>query len=459
MHAILPINVISTGVGSVSRNRARQRAALAGVLKRIIVDGRSLDREFAELAETLEPNARPRARATLSGTVRWYGYLVLLVEQMTGKPAAKLPDVPRMLLVAALYQLWDMRIAPHAVVKETVDATVAAGHPRLKGLVNALLRRYQRESESLHATLDVEPALASMPVWWVDQLRKDWPNQVDEIITASQARAPMWLRVNAKHRSVEQYITELAEALPDLSATASHIASDAVLLDQPVDVHRLPLWDQGAISVQDAAAQLTVDFVAPRPGERILDACAAPGGKAAHMLERTGGDIDLTALDVDKARLQQVAATLERIGHTATLLEADASQPDTWWDGKRYDRILIDAPCSASGVIRRHPDIKFTRRPTDLAALARTQSDLLKSLWPLLATGGRMIYTTCSVFCAENDVVLNEFLREHSNATAKIQLPNAGWEALMVPRGVGYQVLPGTEQFDGFFYGCIEKRQ
>lgn len=436
-----------------------ERIALARVLNKVIAEGRSLDREFAVLSESMDPGARPRARATLSGTVRWYGYLEKLIAHMTGKSAVKLPALPRMILAAGLFQLWKMRIAPHAVVKETVDAVVVAGHPRLKGLTNALLRRYQREDEALHSALGVEPAVAAMPKWMVGQLRKDWPEAADEIIAASHERAPMWLRVNTALVDVEQYVEQLAAAFPEIDLQRSQIAVDGIMLGAPVDVARLPGWARGEVSVQDAAAQLTVEFVAPEPGQRILDACAAPGGKAAHVLERTRGQAKLTALDIDPHRLPRITETLARTGQQATVRAADAAAPDTWWDGEPFDRILVDAPCSASGVIRRHPDIKFTRRPKDLKKLAATQRGLLDALWPLLATGGRLIYTTCSVFAQENEHVLNEFIRAHSNATQKIQLPNASWEALMVPRGVGYQVLPGTEQFDGFFYGCIEKHQ
>ncbi len=435
----------------------RQRVELARMLLAVIDRGRSLDREFLHRASGWDTGSKARSRELLWGTVRWYGYLEQLIAFMTGRSVQKLPATTRALLALGLYQLWQMRTAEHAVIKQTVDAVAVAGQPRLKGLANALLRRFQREGDALRNEIDMEPSVAAMPDWIYEAIARDWPQAAPAILAASQARAPMWLRINRMRTDPKTYIERLQSELPTLEATATELVPDAVLLSAPTQVTALPGWETGDVSVQDAAAQLVAEFVDPAPGHRVLDACAAPGGKAAHLAERLGGDLDLTAIDVDGKRMQRVTETFERLGLAARLVTASALDTDAWWDGRAFDRILIDAPCSASGVMRRHPDIKFTRRPGDIAQLAETQSALLAALWPLLASGGRMIYTTCSIFEAENSAVLNEFVGKHSNAYTKNKLPNASWDALMVPRGVGYQVLPGTEKFDGFFYGCIEK--
>lgn len=445
-------------VYTLAANRgAILRAQVARIVVSVVTQGRSIDNECDRELSDFSSSEQALAREMAFGTVRWYDYLVAVVEQMTGKPSTKLKAPVRALVICGLYQLWKMRVAPHAAVSETVNAVTVLKAPRLKGLVNALLRRFQREQEVLLAKPKVVAREHAHPRWLHAAITNDWPNEAAAIFAANNERAPMWLRVNQQRASISDYQQRLKDAHPDVETHTNALLPNAIMLAKPLPVTTLPGWETGDVSVQDAAAQLVVDFVAPCAGERILDACAAPGGKTAHLLERTGGDIALTALDNDARRLGDVEATLTRIGYKAVTQAASAQELDSWWDGQAFDRILIDAPCSASGVIRRHPDIKFTRRPADLGRLARTQRNILAALWPALKPGGRLVYATCSIFSQENTESVNEFLTNHSNANVIIQLPNTGWQALMQRRGAGYQVLPGTQNLDGFYYACIEK--
>jgi 16S rRNA (cytosine967-C5)-methyltransferase len=325
----------------------------------------------------------------------------------------------------------------------------------LRGLVNALLRRFQRERDSLLTAVQQDPEAATAhPRWLLDRLSADWPDDYGAIVEADNQRAPMWVRVNLQRTDPDRWSARLPDGV---TADALPGVPSALRLSRPLPVHELPGFLDGEVSVQDGAAQLAARLLVAEPGMRILDACAAPGGKSGHILETVGGDAALLALDVDAERLESVRTTLSRLGYAAELRSGDAASPDDWWDGRPYQRILLDAPCTATGVIRRHPDIKLLRRPGDVEALAGRQRRLLDALWRLLEPGGRLVYATCSVLRDENARNVAAFLADHPEAVVAKLLPDDNIRDLMEAEGAGYQVFPGRFALDGFFYACIEK--
>jgi 16S rRNA (cytosine967-C5)-methyltransferase len=347
-----------------------------------------------------------------------------------------------------------LRIPDHAVVTETVDAARVLKKPKLAGLVNACLRRCLRESLPITHPKDEELAW-NHPQWLIDMLRLDWPEDWQAILSANDKRAPMWLRANASRLCAAQYQQRLRDA--GIESECLPGVPDAVCLNAPRAVDDLPGFRDGDVSVQDGAAQIAARWLLHDGGERVLDACAAPGGKTLHLLELAGDELDLVAIDNDLDRSASIRENLERAGRAATILVGDASKPEQWWDGRVFDRILLDAPCSASGVIRRHPDIKLLRRKSDIRRLAKQQASLLRALWPLLAPGGRLVYVTCSVFAVENDAVIEQFLDDQEDAVETAVLPNNNIHDLMRSKVRGYQVLPGTAGLDGFYFACLEK--
>lgn len=429
--------------------RRQAAVVIAGVLNR----GMSLSDALPAGQKTLNAPADRALLAELSyGVLRLQPRLEWQLARLVRRPLAKREPEVHALLLGGLYQLAETRIPPHAAVAESVNAARLLGKEWAAGLVNAVLRRYQREHDALAAAADaVETAYYAHPRWLLEHFRRDWPDDWQAIATANNTRAPMTLRVNARAQSRDAYLALLGDA--GIAAEAHPHAPDAVVLAEPVDVPRLPGFESGAVSVQDAAAQLAADLLDLRPGQRILDACAAPGGKTAHILERCPEPGALVAVDVDESRLDRVAQTLARLGLAATLVAADAAEPRRWWDGEPFDRILLDAPCSATGVIRRHPDIKVLRQPRDIEPLAALQARLLEALWPLLGPGGKLLYATCSVLSRENSTQMNGFIQRHPEAAA-LPIP-AGWGR---PAGFGRQILPGQDGMDGFYYACLVKR-
>ena len=427
------------------------RAAALDVLLGVLRAGRSLD---SALAECIPARAERRdaalCRAIAYGVLRHHRRLAGIREQLLRKPLAERDRDIALLIEIGLQQLLAMEVAAHAAVSETVAVARRRGKPWAGKLVNALLRRFQRERERCLAAVDAEPATrASVPDWLLARLREDWPDDWPALLDAQNARAPMALRVNRRRQSLADYRARLAGA--GLAARPVGGFADALVLETPVAVTRLPGFSAGDCSVQDTAAQLAADALAPAPGNRVLDACAAPGGKSAHILERV--DVDLLALDADADRLQRLTAGLERLGLQAQTCLADAAATDRWWDGGPFDRILLDAPCTGTGVIRRHPDIKWLRRASDPASLQARQRRLLEALWPLLATGGRLLYCTCSILRAENEAVIAGFMAQHADARAlALTLPVGR------PVGYGRQILTGEAGADGFYYACLEKR-
>ena len=428
------------------------RAVAARCLETVLVEGRSLDEALAAVPTDMDPRDRALVRALCYGVLRWYPRLTAVAGQLLHKPLKNKDADIYALLLSGLLQLSHMDIPAHAAVGETVAAARALHKPWARGLLNANLRRFQRESDSLLEAVD-RRAIARLahPGWFLKRLRTDWPDQWEHIATANNQRAPMALRVNPLQGTVDAYAGLLSAA--DLSGHGHPHAEAALVLDRPVDVGCLPGFSEGRISIQDPAAQLAAWLVDPQPGERILDACAAPGGKTAHLLEHSRGEARVLALDADPRRLASVEQNLDRLGLSAALIEGDAGDPEAWWDGEPFDRILVDAPCSSSGVVRRHPDIKYLRRDEDIAALATRQQAILKALWPLLRKGGRLVYATCSVFKTENEEVAGGFGRDHPDAVEAMPTGIAWGRS----SGPGRQILPGEDDMDGFYYACWTK--
>jgi len=428
--------------------RANPRALAARAVHAVLDAGRSLDDVLPTLlAQTGE---RALVQELAYGTLRFaHQLLAIRSAYLDRAPRARDRDLGALLLVG-LYQLLHLRIAPYAAVTETVDAAGALGKAWARDMVNAVLRRAAAGIEDLRARIRDEPALRlSHPDWLIELAQSAWPHDWEAIAAAGNARPPMALRINLRRTSRAAYLERLAGA--GLAARPLEETDCGVVLAEPVAVDRLPGFAQGEASVQDGAAQLAAVLLDPQPGEQLLDACAAPGGKAAHLMERCP-DCALTALDVSGARLERLRDNFARLGLDATVREGDGATPADWWDGRPFDRILLDAPCSGSGVIRRHPDIKHLRRRGDVERFAGVQAALLAGLWPTLRPGGKLLYVTCSFLPTENESVIAAFLAAHPGARSMpLALPCGR------PRGAGWQILPGEHGLDGFFYAMLEK--
>lgn len=428
-------------------------AGAARAIKAIVVDGRSAD---AAMAPYESPMHRSALRAITLGTARWYLRLLPAVEKLLARPEALAPEIHALLVVAA-HQVEYSRNAPEASVDAAVDAARVLKQPRVAGLMNAVLRRFVRERESLLAEADQDPAVATAhPAWLAHALKVAWPQDYLSILKAGNEHPPMTLRVNLSRIAVEQYLARLQAA--HLPAHAVPWLPGAVVLEKPMPATEVPGFSEGLVSLQDAAAQLAASLLGAQDGMRVLDACAAPGGKTLHILERTPALAELVAVDSDASRLNKVRDNLRRAGATARLLVADVRKLKETAGLAPFDRILLDAPCSATGVIRRHPDIKLLRQAADISKLAAQQRSLLRSALDLLVPGGRLLYCTCSLLPQENEEVIQQVL-EGSPEVRGVALPAA--ESLApgaVDRAMGVQVLPGTQAgSDGFYYSCVEK--
>jgi 16S rRNA (cytosine967-C5)-methyltransferase len=392
----------------------------------------------------------PLTKDICFGVCRHYYRLSALADNLLNKRPKDL-DLWLCLLIG-LYQLHYLRIPDYAVVKDTVALVEQIKKSWAKGLVNAILRTYCREHQSRLTTLNNNPAFSyGHPEWLIQRLQKAWPHHWQGILEANDTHPPMSLRINQQQTSVADYLERLKEA--DIGASKLKHASSGMVLDKPCNVQDLPGFAAGDLSVQDEAAQLAVSLLDLKPGLRVLDACAAPGGKTCHILETEPELNTCIALDIDSKRVARIQDNLKRLHLDAETLTADALHPSTWWDGQLFDRILLDAPCSATGVIRRHPDIKLLRTEEDISDITELQRDLLTVLWPLLAPGGILVYATCSVMPEENDKQISSFLTQHPDA----HFPSStkAWGHLT---GHGWQILPGSEQMDGFFYSVLIKQ-
>jgi 16S rRNA (cytosine967-C5)-methyltransferase len=424
------------------------RALAADILVEVVRQGRSLNSALDQAFENeLSSKDRTFIQAVCYGVLRWYWRLNPLLGLLTRKPIKD--DRIRMIALIGFYQLGHMRVAPHAAVSETVEAVQYDAWA--KPLINGILRNYQRNREALESRLDALPSSAlAHPQWLCDKIRRDWPEDVENILNANNAHPPLTLRANLSRGSREQFAHQLHAAGMD-SQSFPHIPS-AITLMEATSTELIPGFKTGDLSVQDAAAQLAATLLELVAGQRVLDLCAAPGGKTCHILEACPDLEELVAVDIDEVRLQRVQSNLTRGGLTATLVTGDALQPSTWWDGQPFDRILVDAPCSATGVIRRHPDIKVLRKPQDIARLAETQRAILEAAWTLLAPGGILLYATCSILRQENSEVISGFLAEHA-AAEESSLP----EFFGIAEPHGRQILPGVDGMDGFFYARLKK--
>lgn len=422
------------------------RAIAAGVMLSV-ENGQSLSQSLPPALNRLSPNERPELQALCYGTCRWFHRLDSELNGRLKKPLRKPDRIVHHLMMVALFQLRFSQQATYAVLNETVEACRALDKPHLTGLVNGVLRAAEREGAPEPAN---DSARFSHPVWMVEKLRHNWPDDWQRILEANNAQAPMTLRVNALRFNRDQYLALLQEA--GIEAGPTRFAPHGIQLANPVPVERLPWFADGAVSVQDEAAQLCTTLLGLAPGQRVLDACAAPGGKTCAILESCAELAEVVAIDESADRLPRVQENLDRLDLDATLTQADAAATDQWWDGEAFDRILLDVPCSASGVIRRHPDIKLLRRESDVVPLAAIQLGLLDAMWAILKPGGRLVYATCSVFPQENHRIIQRFRKQQTDAI--LIEPDAQWGRDM---GAGRQLFPDPFSHDGFFYAVLEK--
>jgi 16S rRNA (cytosine967-C5)-methyltransferase len=408
-----------------------------------VLAGRSLT-PVLERCLAQHPALSARERGALwdlaHGTLRHLGLLQAVLGRMLRKPIAQ-PELAALLAVA-LYQMEFTKAPPYAIVNEAVNACAAQGSPWARPMVNALLRRFQRERTVLLAQARSTPrGRYSYPDWWIERVQADYPQMWKAVLDAGNARPSMALRVNRRRESVQGYLARLATAGIDARA----IGEAGVMLERIVPVTHLPGFGEGLVSVQDPGAQAAAEWLDLTPGQRVLDACAAPGGKTAHILEKD--DVELLALDADAERLGRVRANLERLGLHADVRCADAADLDAWWDGRGFDRVLADVPCTASGVVRRHPDIKWLRRVEDVASLAAQAARLLDSLWRVVVPGGKLLLVTCSVFQEENRAQVDDFVGRHADARI---------EPLPGKDGLDLQLLPDASH-DGFYYALLQR--
>lgn len=427
------------------------RLAAAKALAAVLSGKASLNSSLPTQMDKVEDRDRGFTQDLAFGTARWQPRLSALAAKLLQKPfKAADADVEALLLVG-LYQLLYTRVPAHAAIGETVGCADKLKKPWAKALLNAVLRRAQRESEALLAELEHDPVVRTAhPRWLQKSLKAFWPQQWEAICAANNAHPPMILRVNRRHHTRDAYLDLLSEA--GIAARACVYSRDGIILDAATDVRSLPGFAEGWISVQDEAAQLAADLLDLAPGQRVLDACCAPGGKTCHILEAEPALAGVVAVDLEAKRLVRVRENLERLGLSAELIAADGRDTATWWDGKPFQRILLDAPCSATGVIRRHPDIKLTRQPDDIAALALLQGELLDALWKTLEVGGILLYATCSTLPTENTEVIEAFLARTPGARELDLATAAG-----IKQPHGRQLLAQEGGHDGFYYAKLIK--
>ncbi|MCG8488433.1 MAG: 16S rRNA (cytosine(967)-C(5))-methyltransferase RsmB [Chromatiales bacterium] len=417
-----------------------------------VLGGHSLSESLPKYITGLtDPRDSGLVQEMAYGVMRNFMQLDALSRRLLSKPLKSRDRDVAALILIGLYQLLYLRVADHAAVHETAGAAKQLGKKWAVGLINGVLRNFQRQQESLLKAIAEQPEVAyDMPRWLLDALRNQWPDEWPSRVRALNERPPMSLRVNLAKTSLTDYRRILQEA--GIGAVAIPHVESGLTLEQPLDVAKLPGFEQGWVSVQDGAAQLAAQLLELEPGQQVLDACAAPGGKSCHILERQPA-VKLTAVDLSAERLQRVEENLARLDLQADVVVGDASQPEGDWADRQYERILLDVPCSATGVIRRHPDIKQLRRASDIPPLVELQGEILRAVWPLLKRGGRMLYVTCSILADENHRQLSRFLAQQPDARA-LPLEVEWGEA----REVGRQILPGQDGMDGFFYAALVKQ-
>lgn len=434
-----------------SESGFRSVRSVAACIIKGVTEGASLTRLLTEYSDQVDEKDRALLAEMVFGSCRWYHRLDAVLSLLMRKPLRKRDSDVHALLIVGLYQLNHMRIKPHAILAETVNAARHLGKPMFTKLVNGVLRRFQREQQALLEQVDKEEAASlSVPQWLLQEFKQNWPKQWREVAQAMLKQPPLTLRLNTRRVQLKDYLQQLNEQ--QMPAKPVEGIPGALMLDKAVPVERIPGFSQGLVSVQDAGAQLAAILLDASGGAAVLDACAAPGGKTGHILERVE-NLHLVAIDVDEKRLGKVAENLQRLNLKAELIVADAADAEGVWRNRQYDYILLDVPCSATGVIRRHPDIKMLRRRQDITGLVELQRRILLNAWPLLKEGGRMLYATCSLLSAENEQQVDWFLKQQQDAA---ELP------LQPPlechnRQHGIQVLPDSSK-DGFYYSLLVKQ-
>ena len=441
----------------MSATAGSARSLAAHAVARILREGVTLDAALKDALAAANPKLAPSVRSLSYGAVRGYYRHEAILGRLLSTPVRSLDFLVRALLSVALYELEDERTPEYAVVDAAVETAKITDAARAAGLINAVLRRYLRERKSLDADIARNPATRhASPVWLADRLRADWPVRWTQLLAAGDAQAPMWLRVDCRRITTDAYLEKLREA--GIGARAEARVPTAVALDSPCDVQDLPGFAQGLVSVQDLGAQCVAFPLGLAAGQRVLDACATPGGKTALIAEREPQLSKVVAVDIDPQRLARVQENLSRGQLRAELITGDLRLPASWWDGVPFDRILLDAPCSALGVIRRHPDIRLRKSPSDIDKLPQLQARLLNSAWTMLAPAGRLVYATCTVTRSENRDLVAAFLRSTPDATV---LPAEGWEGwpdFGEADEFGRQILPGEAGADGFYYAALTRR-
>ena len=420
------------------------RALAAKCIFNVVDKGRSLSDELPYAQAQADDKDSGLLQEICFGVVRFLPELEYCVRDLVDKPLKGKQRVAHFLLLVGVYQLKYMRIPDHASLNETVSAAKPLKQFHLKGMINAVLRNYLRKNTEQDTQLP-EPVEYNHPSWFIKKLKLAYPEKWQTVLNANQQRPPMWLRVNQQHYSVEQYSNLLNKA--KIAHQVITIAKPTILLDSAVDVAKLPDFEKGAVSIQDGAAQQAAWLLEAKNGDHVLDCCAAPGGKTCHVLELEPS-IVMTAIDIEDNRLSRVEENLARLNLSAELISADATTSD-WWDKKLFDRILLDAPCSATGVIRRHPDIKWLRKAEDIDALAQIQQQILQNIWQMLKPGGTLLYATCSVLPDENKAQIEQFLSKTPDASLQAITSNED--------DIGWQILPDEQSMDGFYYAKLTK--
>jgi 16S rRNA (cytosine967-C5)-methyltransferase len=421
------------------------RSMAAQAIEKVVEQGQSLSNILPPLQQKVSDKDKALLQELCFGVLRTLSQQEWLINKLMSRPMTGKQRTIHYLIMVGFYQLLHTRIPPHAALAETVEGAVAIKRPQLKGLINGVLRQFQRQQEELVAEFNQSEQRFLHPEWLLKRLKKAYPQQWESIVDANNQRPPMWLRVNRIHHTRDEWLALLEHA--EMSGFTHDAYPDAVRLASPAPVQALPGFDQGWVTVQDASAQGCITWLAPQNGERILDLCAAPGGKTTHILE-AAPQAKVLAVDVDEQRLSRVYDNLKRLGLKAEVKQGDGRTPSQWCGDEQFDRILLDAPCSATGVIRRHPDIKWLRRDRDINELAQLQSEILDAVWPHLKSGGTLVYATCSVLPEENAQQIAAFLK---------RTPDAALHMTGTDDVPGIQNLPGAEEGDGFFYAKLIK--
>ncbi|MBL5967794.1 16S rRNA (cytosine(967)-C(5))-methyltransferase RsmB [Lelliottia amnigena] len=421
------------------------RSMAASAIEKVVEQGQSLSNILPPLQQKVSDKDKALLQELCFGVLRTLPQQEWLISKLMSRPMTGKQRTIHYLIMVGFYQLLHTRIPPHAALAETVEGAVVIKRPQLKGLINGVLRQFQRQQEELLAEFADSDQRFLHPEWLLKRLQKAYPSQWQAIVEANNQRPPMWLRVNRNHHTRDEWLALLETA--EMNGFTHDAYPDAIRLASPAPVQALPGFEQGWVTVQDASAQGCMTYLEPQNGDRILDLCAAPGGKTTHILE-VAPKASVMAVDIDEQRLSRVYDNLKRLGMKAEVKQGDGRTPAQWCGDEQFDRILVDAPCSATGVIRRHPDIKWLRRDRDINELAQLQSEILDAIWPHLKPGGTLVYATCSVLPEENSQQIAAFLKRTSNAT----LRTTG-----TPDKPGIQNLPGAEDGDGFFYAKLIK--